>query len=176
MSPDEPTPHPRLVVTHDPAKTEAITWLVCLVVGLAFLTYFLSGADPFGDREMLTAFRVGFGCASGFFAIQIVRKMSARKRDLRVYAVEDGDLECRSGDGILWREPTGTYRCIRWHQERRSHVTNRGAVSYTLEVLTLEHPNPERSLEIFAHQTSSKLEAHAKRWSDGLGLAIVRTT
>lgn len=170
-----------LGVDHDPGKGTILGLTACLVVCLAFAAGFAvalatdqekpaPGTDT-GEEVMLL---VGFAVGAVIFAGWIVREVLKRRTTRRSYRVEGDTIVCRSGRDILWREPCRAYRHIHWHEETRSYVNKYGRQYYTVQVLTLDHPQPERCFEIYAHQVAANLNAVASRWARTLGLPIVR--
>ncbi|MEM7221706.1 MAG: hypothetical protein AAF495_01920 [Pseudomonadota bacterium] len=168
-----------LSVTHDPGKREMLVLAACALISLAvaaIFTYRLVAVergpydDPSGEIGLLIASCIGVLVLGGWALLVGLR----RNKTKRVYRVEGGEVVCADGKGPLWREAITAYRAARWHEEERSYATKSGRRYYTVQVLTLDHEQPERCFEILAHQETGQIEAACARWSKGLGLPVVR--
>lgn len=169
----------KLTVTDDPGKLEIYFGLaglgLCLIFAFVFGFANLKGEyGPYEDPSEDIILLVGFLAGATFFVGWIIHALRGRKRKLRVYRVEGNEVLCSDGHGSLWREPLSDYRHISWSEEQRSYHTKYGKQYYTVQVIKLVHPKPERSVEIFAHQNSPELDVQSRLWSETLGVPIIR--
>ena len=170
---------PGLAVTHDPGKMTIQANLLCLFVCLAMASpfaYALLAGDygPDDDPSEDILLFSGFGIGALIFLGWSLHAAMGRRRKLRSYRLEGKEILCSDGRGVLWREPIRAYRQVRWHDERRSSLSKYGRTYYTAQVVTLDHPDPARSFEIFAHQDTNLLQQCCKRWGEATGLPVVR--
>ena len=168
-----------LRVVQDPGRTTIGACLASLTVCLAFAAYlghalYRGGQGPYDDPSERAILFTGFVVGAIIFAGWAVYSLRGRRKALRIYEVEDGDIVCRGAAGMLWREALAAYRQVGLSSDQRSYVTKYGRRYYTVAVATLRHPRPERCFEIFAHQESAKVEASARRWNEALGLPLAR--
>ncbi|WP_282607778.1 hypothetical protein [Pelagibius sp. Alg239-R121] len=169
-----------LSVTHDPGKSELFGLLICLVICLIFGSFFVyeliqDNYGPYDDPSEDVIPLAGFSLGALFFAGWSLRVFLGRLKKKRIYRLEEDEILCLDGRGLLWREPKENYRQVRWHEETRSYLTKYGRKYYTVQVITLDHVEPSRSFEIFAHQDSPQLQDDCTRWAEALGLPVVRT-
>ena len=172
---------PGLSITHDPGKRDIYAFLICLAICLAFATpfgyaFFVGDYGPHDDPSEDYILFTGFLLGSIVLAGLVIRAARGRSKKLRTYRLEGGEILCLDGRGLLWREPAKAYRQVRWHEEQHSYVTKYGRQYYTAQVITLDHPQTERCIDIFAHQDQAtpELQASCQRWSAALGLPIMR--
>jgi hypothetical protein len=168
-----------LRIVHDPGRTAAGASLASLAVCLAFAAYsgqalYRGSPGPSGDPGVDTLLFAGFVLGAVFFVGWTLHSLRGRRKTLRIYQVESGEVVCRGGAGELWREALAAYREVGLASEQRSTVTKYGRQYYTVAVATLRHPRAERCVELFAQQDAAKVEAVARRWSAALGLPVVR--
>ena len=170
-----------LSVTHDPGKRDILGWLCCLAIAAGFAVFFATrvvaeqGSPPRGgDPSEAIMLFAGFSLGSLVLVALTLRAVRGRRKRMRIFRHEAPDILCFDGHGLLWREAAAAYRAVLWHEETRSHLTKYGRTHYTVQVVSLDHPDAGRRFEIFAHAEADKLPERCALWSERLGLPVVR--
>jgi hypothetical protein len=93
-----------LRIVHDPGRTAAGASLASLAVCLAFAAYFgqalyRGSPGPSGDPGVDTLLFAGFVLGAVFFVGWTLHSLRGRRKTLRIYQVERGEVVCRGGAG-----------------------------------------------------------------------------
>ncbi len=169
----------KLTVTQDPDKYQILGFLTCFVICLVAIAGFSHAlfnhpVDPLQDVDITIFALVAFSLAALFLIGWSIRISLNRNRNNKIFTIEGECIQCSDGYTGLWREPIQNYQHLRWHKEQRSYVNKYGRQFYTVQVITLDHPQAERCFEIIAHQDASRLKAPCERWAAALDLPVVR--
>lgn len=166
-----------LRITHDAGTTALFAALTCLFTCLAFLVlmYAMSGDDGSGtaNKPETPIFLAGFAIGAAGCGAWSAWAWFVRASRRRVYWLEGNEMVCADGRKILWREPARNFQRIRWREQRRPTGARYGGY-YTAQLLTLEHEQAQKCIEIASHDNVDLTHRVSKQWALTLELPVVR--